>query len=687
MSEIEKLRQQIDEAADSYYNKGVSIVTDDQFDTWLSMLQHLDHKDPRLSKVGFEPTLAKTEHEFPMGSLDNIDANKPEELAAYLKRNRGHVLADSLYHITPKIDGSSLAFTYKAGKLVRVVTRGNGAVGQDITAKAQFFKNVPTDLGQPIDVTVRGEAVMHRDDFLAYIKSAELEGVRNPRNIGNGIIVRKDAFGAGLIHFYAFDCLCSTPGVSFDTVTSMYKQLNDIGFTCPDYQVVAEDGIAPQIDTMVQRSYPYDIDGLVIKVDSFTQQAIINEGCDVLRLRSNQAVKFNSKKAETIVTGVTVTVGSTGKITPTLTVEPVEIGGIVNSNVLTYNYDEIERLKVGVGDKVQVVLAGDIIPKCLKVVDKNSTEILQRPTGCPVCGEPVSHKDLIKGKSVDLYCTNYSCPGIQFEKIKGFIGSSKRGMGILGIGEKLIRALIDIGFVKSIPDLYNLKAGHISVLNVGNGALGEKRAKTICDNIQESKNVPIQKLIGSLGIDGMGEHRAEIMMEVARKSKLGKGWVLDTFDDWIAAASGYDLITSLKHPHLPSNVLISIDSQLREMKDELVKLREMGVGVHEPKAEAEEADDAPKPFAGISFCFTGTRLYADVVEQLGGEVKSGVSKKLDFLVQRDLSERTSKAKKAEAYGITVLGVKELEAKIREADPDILDGESAFEEVFNMMDQG
>lgn len=684
MSHADTLRHRIDAASDSYYNKGVSIVTDDEFDTMLAMLQRLDHKDPRLSRVGFVPSLEKVEHEFPMGSLDNIDANKPAELESYLKRNRGHVLQDSLYHITPKIDGSSLAFTYKAGKLVRVVTRGNGAVGQDITAKARFFKNVPTDLGQPIDITVRGEAVMHRDDFLAYIKSAELEGVRNPRNIGNGIIVRKDAFGAGLIHFYSFDCLSKT--VTFKSVTEMYEFLNKAGFTAPDYQVVAEDGIAPQIDTMVQRDYPYDIDGLVIKVDSFEQQAIINEGCDELRLRSNQAVKFNSKKAETTVTGVTVTVGSTGKITPTLMVEPVEIGGIVNSNVLTYNYDEIERLRVGIGDKVQVVLAGDIIPKCLKIVDKHSTEIIQRPTGCPVCNNALSHKDLIRGKSVDLYCTNYECPGIQFEKIKGFIGSSKRGMGILGIGENLIRSLIKSGLVSTISDLYKLTEDQLRVLSMGNGVVGAKRAKTIIANIQESKNASIQKLIGSLGIDGMGEHRAEIMMEVARTGPLNDLRQLETFDDWIACAKGCNLIQLLKHPHLPQNVLISIEQQLHSMKDELLKLREMGVGVHEPKTEIEEVSEGSKPFAGLSFCFTGTRLYTDIVEKLGGEVKSGVSKKLDFLVQRDLSEKTSKAKKAAAYGITVLGVKELEAKIREADPEILDGESAFEEVFTMMDE-
>jgi len=310
---------------------------------------------------------------------------------------------------------------------------------------------------------------------------------------------------------------------------------------------------------------------------------------------------------------------------------------------------------------------------------------LQQPHRCPVCDKQVQYKDLVKGKSVDIYCVNYECPGIQFEKIKGFIGSSKRGMGILGIGENLIASLIKSGLVSSIPDLYTLTEDQVRVLSIGNGVVGAKRAKTIVANIQESKNAPIQKLVGSLGIDGMGEHRAEIMMEVARTGALSDLGQLETFDDWISCAKGCNLIQLLRHPHLPQNILISIECQLSVMKADLLRLREMGVGVHEPKVEAEESDAGSKPFQTRTFCFTGTRLYADIVEKLGGEVKSGVSKKLDFLVQRDKSERTSKAKKAEQYGITIIGIQELEKMIREADPQILDGESAFEEVFEIMD--
>jgi len=678
MTAIDDLRQKIDEAASAYYNRGVSIVSDDEFDTMLDMLRRLDHKDERLTRIGFEPTLEKVEHAHPMGSLDNIDANKPNELQTYIKRNKDYTLADSLYHVTPKIDGSSIALTYKGGVLTQVLTRGNGEVGQDITAKASFFKGVPTKLPEPVDITVRGEAVMHRDVFIKYIESAQLEGVRNPRNVGNGIIVRKDACGAGLINFYSFNVESDTPIKILDSVHRCYQFLQEMGFTTPDYQIVAADGITTLVDTMIQRDYPFDIDGLVIRVDDMRQREIINEGGDDLRPRSDQAIKFNSKKAETTITGVTVTVGSTGKITPTLTVEPVEIGGIVNSNVLIYNYDEPERLKIGIGDKIRVVLAGDIIPKVLCVVDKASPPtVITAPKTCPSCDHPISRKQLLKGESVDLYCTNQKCPGIQFEKIQGFIGSSKRGMGILGIGEHLINHLITSGHVKSIPDLYDLTEDQLRIMSLGNGVVGAKRAKTIVNNIQESKGFTVQKVVGSLGIDGLGEHRAEIMMEVADGG-------LATLDDWIACANGSELILNLKHPHLPANVMASVQSQLVAMKDDLLRLRELGVGVHVAPVVTE--DGGPKPFAGKTFCFTGTRIHLDIVEKLGGEVKSGVSKTLDFLVQRDKSERTSKAKKAEAYGTTVIGVPELETMIKEADPTILGtASSGLAAVFEMLD--
>ena len=380
MQSLEQLRERIDAANDSYYNKGVSIVTDAEFDVMLKILQILSFNDQRLTAVGADPTLNKVEHQFPMGSLDNIDSGKLNELETYLKRARE--IADGAnhtYHMTPKIDGSSIALIYQKGVLVQAVTRGNGHVGQDITSKVKFFKQAPEILTEPVDVVVRGEAVMHRDDFMEYIKTAELEGVRNPRNTGNGIVVRKDCRGAGLIHFYAFNAVLN---IGYNTVSDSYAHLKELGFTTPPEIIVTTLlDIQSQISSFFGNCYPYDVDGMVIRLNEFKYSRLYNEGGDVLRPRADRAIKFNNQKAETIITGVTVTVGHSGKITPTLTVEPVQIGGVVVSNVLVYNFEEPRRLGIGVGDKIQIVLAGDVIPRVLGLVSKAETQF-----SCKNCG-------------------------------------------------------------------------------------------------------------------------------------------------------------------------------------------------------------------------------------------------------------------------------------------------------------
>lgn len=299
--------------------------------------------------------------------------------------------------------------------------------------------------------------------------------------------------------------------------------------------------------------------------------------------------------------------------------------------------------------------------------------IIQRPETCPCCNEPISRKELLKGESVDWYCVNSECSGIKYEKIKGFIGTSKRGMGILGIGEHLIRHLIDSGRVNNITDLYSITEDELQIMPLGNGVVGSKRAATIVANIQASKSVPVERVIGSLGVDGLGEHRAEIMMEVARNIPISLNVAtLDTMNDWVEVAKGSKLIMLLRHPHLPENIMISVNQQLYEMKDTILKLQELGVGINKPVESTKASDNTPKPFNGLSFCFTGTRQYTDVVESLGGKIASGVSKGTDYLIQKDKDQVTSKSKKATSLGTKILGLSELEAMINDVAPNCLE---------------
>lgn len=657
MIPLDQLRQRIDEANDNYYNKGVATVTDAEFETMLKMLQALSFNDPRLKSVGSPPTLDKVDHQYPMGSLDNIDASKLNELEVYLKRAREIAGgAYHTYHMTPKIDGSSIAITYKSGTLVSAATRGNGYVGQDITAKVKYFKQVPTQLSEPIDIVVRGEAVMHRDDFIDYISTAELEGVRNPRNTGNGIVVRKDCRGAGLIHFYAFNAVVEAAG--YDTVSSAYDHLSRLGFTTPPEVIVSTmTDIQAQMSSFLTNNYPYDVDGMVIRMNEFKYSQLYNEGGDDLRPRSDRAIKFNNQKAETIITGVTITVGHSGKITPTLTVEPVQIGGVTVSNVLVYNFEEPVRLRLGIGDKIQVVLAGDIIPKVLSVVDKATNSIpITPPDACPACGHKVERRDLLKGESVDLFCKNANCPGIRLVKIKNFIGSSKRGMGILGIGDQLIETLVDMAIVDNPSDFYKLTVEQLESLPMGHGKVGTKRAETICGNIQSSKENSVAQVISSLGIETLGLSRANLMIELAD----GK---LDRLTDWLNAGH---IINALSHKDLPPSHLSMIVSQIASISDEIMRLAEIGVGKVEIKP-----DTSSLPFDGISFCFTGTRELENVVVDLGGKIASGVSKNIQYLVQKDKDSVSSKSQKAKTLGVNIIGIDELRAMILKASPESL----------------
>lgn len=648
MNDLQILCDSIDKANHHYYQLGHSLITDGEFDNLLKQLNKLDPGNHRLISVGSEPTLDKVEHDYPMGSLDNIDINKSEELLSYIKRNSS--LGDVLYHVTPKIDGSSIAIYYKNGKLDKVLTRGNGLVGQDITAKAILFKNVPQKLNKDIDIVIRGEAVMLRCNFQKYIETTKTEGVKNPRNVGNGLIVRKDLMGAGLIHFFAFGCFSDDNG--FTRIHDSYLFMKEIGLTTVDHIVANEGGLRTAIDFAYSDKYLFDIDGVVVKVDKTEHRDILNLDGDELRPRSDRAIKYNSKKAETTVTDVNFTVGSTGRITPTLVVSPVEIGGVVVSNVLVYNFDEINRLNLGIGDKVSVVLAGDVIPKLESVIDKKSDTRIMPPTTCPSCSCLLTKKELKKGLSVDLYCINDECNAIKFERIKNFIGSSKRGMGILGIGTNLITNLIDIGLLKSFSDLYKLTLSDIQNIKLGNGILGEKRAIVILENIDKSKKNSIAKLIGSLGIDGFAESRIELIIKHSDVELSSiKNWVDD---------SNLDYISTMKHHYLPSDVMKNGVKELRKIRNELLELGKFGFIQNDNVSELEQITKVTKAsFLNKKFCFTGTRDLIEEVAEAGGIIKSGISKDLDYLVQKDANSVSSKSTKAQSLGIKVISINQV----------------------------
>lgn len=275
--------------------------------------------------------------------------------------------------------------------------------------------------------------------------------------------------------------------------------------------------------------------------------------------------------------------------------------------------------------------------------------VIVAPDVCPACGYKVNRRELLKGTSVDLFCENASCFGIKLVKMKNFIGSSKRGMGILGIGDNLIETLVDNRIVENPSDFYNLTIDNLATLSMGLGKVGLKRAETIVGNIQASKNNPVAQVISSLGIETLGLSRANLMTELAD----GK---LDRLTDWVY---NHDIIMSLSHKDLPPSHLNTIVQQASALSAEITILSSIGVGV----VPASKPIKSELPFGALTFCFTGTRELSDIVEKLGGKLASGVSKNVQYLVQKDKDSVSSKSQKAVSLGIKVIGLDELQTMI------------------------
>lgn len=398
--ELTRLRTLIDVADAAYYRPGFcSIMTDAAYDALKAELSALDHTDERLTNVGPRYTqeeLGKNKpHLMPMGSLDNTDGGITGFADWYSKTiSKLPQKTDLSLVVSHKIDGNSISANYLNGKLVSVISRGNGEVGEDVTANAVHFKNLPTVITRPITCSIRGEAVLYKDAFAAITAGRAPEDRTNPRNIGNGIIGREDGENCDKITFIAFNI--HTDELQYHDVVERMRLLSDLGFTPVTFSVCEdEEGVKEFYDhaLITRDSIPYGIDGCVVELNDIAAQNsfITKDPKSRLRPKYARAIKYPEHTSITRCTGIIVTVGHTGSIIPTAELEPVWIGddvqGVTVTNALLTNYDEVDRLGLAIGDYVKVALAGDIIPKIISVV----------PTfKCPECGMIGTEEQLVK---------------------------------------------------------------------------------------------------------------------------------------------------------------------------------------------------------------------------------------------------------------------------------------------------
>lgn len=655
--EIEALRAEILRHERLYYVDDTPEITDGEFDALMNRLKALEAAHPELAsddsptrRVGGERsnTFAPVPHRVPMLSLDNCYS--PEEFLQWYERAKKGLKDEPFEMIVEaKIDGLSCSIEYEGGRLVRASTRGDGETGEDVTLNVRTIKSVPLKLDlsrPPAAFEARGEVYMDKRDFEALREAALNEGKKdvpvNPRNAAAGSLRQKDpAVTAArklrfIVHSYGYLEGMVEPD-------SHWEYLNICRGLGYNISVIgnrpcrsAEEVLAAYAEYSEKRfQLPYEIDGLVIKVDSFRQRRLL--GFTSKSPRWAIAFKYPAQQATTTLKGVQFSVGRTGAITPVAELEPVKCGGVTISSATLHNFDEVERLGLKIGDRVVIERAGEVIPKVVKVVPgarSGAERDIVPPAACPSCGSEIFRDE----EEVAYRCVNPSCP-VQFKRALLHF-ASRDAMNIEGFGVSSVEQLVDKGLVKGFPDIYRLRKEDLLGLDL----FKDKKADNLLSQIRKSKEQPLSRLIYALGIRHIGEKNARTLAQHFR-----------TMDAFMAAGAEELARVSDVGPVIAEAVAEFFKSEAtRGMVRDLVSL---GLRQDEPERAAGGR------LEGKTFVFTGelktlTRDEAQAkVRELGGKETSSVSAKTSYVVVG--ADPGSKYAKAQKLGVPVLTEEEF----------------------------
>jgi DNA ligase (NAD+) len=658
---IEALREKIRHHEYRYYVLDDPELSDADFDKLMNELKRLEAEHPELitsdsptQRVGGKPRegFIKAKHSSPMLSLDN--AYSEEELRDW--ERRVHELSgrtDLEYLCELKLDGMSLALVYKDGHLERGITRGDGTTGEDVTLNVRTVRSVPLSIskdklkkaGIPADFEVRGEMLMPVAAFRKMNEEREKQGLArfaNPRNFTAGTVRQLEPSITAQRRMDYFAYLLLKDGQTFfDRQSKAMDAMESAGFKVNPHRKLAKnlDEVWKFIQSWEAKreSLPYEIDGIVIKVDRTSWQREL--GFTGKAPRWAIAYKFAARGAVTQIEDIVPQVGRTGKLTPVAWLKPVPIGGTTVSRATLHNMDFIEQLGVKIGDWVEVERGGDVIPKVVKVVeDKDHPrghKQFEMPEHCPVCGGNVVR---IEGEA-DHRCVNANCPA----KLQGTIlhFASRHVMNIDGLGEALVNQLTERGLVKNVADIYKLTKGDL----LGLERMGEKSAENVLSEIEASKKLPLERVIYGLGIRMVGERTAQFLAE-----HFGS---LDAIMK--ASAEELEEVNEVGPRIAESIVEFFGDEHNRKLVGDLRKAGLTFAGQKKEKGIK---------LAGKTFVLTGTLARhtrdeaKEMIENAGGRVSGSVSKKTDYVVAG--SDAGSKLDKARELGVSVIGEEELE---------------------------
>jgi len=651
VAEHEMLKNEINYHNRLYYVEDKPTISDIEYDRLFDRLLEIEKQYPQLvtpdspsQRVGFAPSkkFESAPHRVPMLSLQKVTTK--EEFVEFDRRVReGLETTEAIEYVTePKLDGLAVELIYENGLFVKGLTRGDGFTGEDVTPNLKTIRNIPLKLSDrtaniyPL-IEIRGEVIIRRSAFLKLnqqLEEKKLSPLANPRNGAAGSLRQLDSSitASRPLIFYAY-------GISETTLKDIEQQsaaidfLKNEGFLVNDHirKVRGIEGVENEFAalTRIRSDLDYDIDGMVIKVNRFTDQEVLGQISRAPRWAV--AWKFASEQAETVIEDVEFSVGRTGIITPVAKLKPVKVSGVTISNASLHNEDEVNRLDIRIGDTVTVQRAGDVIPEIVNVIFEqrpNDTVRIKFPHHCPSCGGPLVRPE---GEAAHR-CLNPACPA-QLER-RLFHFASKGGFDIEGLGTKLARQIIKKRLIEDPADLFFLTLEQLLPLEL----MAEKRAQNLLDAIDRSRTVELPKIIYALGIIGVGEAAAKLLAE-----QFGS---FDKFEH--ASVQELEEIEGIG-PVIAYNIQDFFNNKGNRRM--LQKMHQGGVAFPLYKKTATGS------LVGKTFVITGTlskprNYFKNLIEQHGGKVAGSVSSRTDYLLCG--IEAGSKLDKARKLGISII---------------------------------
>ena len=631
-----------------YYVEDNPEIDDYDYDMMQQELKSLEEQFPELvrpdsptQRVGGEPIsiFEKVEHRVQMASLQDVFSF--EQVESFINKTKDEY-PDAEFCVEPKIDGLSVSLEYENGVFTRGSTRGNGFVGEDVTANLKTVKSIPLKLNEPVDyLEVRGEVYMPRSVFELLVSEQELNGeqlFKNPRNAAAGSLRQKDPKIAAKrnLDIFCFN-VQQIQGKELKSHKESLDYLKSQGFkVIPEYEKVNSFELVKNkiLDIGEKRfSLSYDIDGIVIKVDDFAKREEM--GSTAKTPKWAVAYKFPPEEKETKLLDIEVNVGRTGAVTPVAVFEPIILAGTSVSRATLHNQDFIDEKNISIGDIIKVRKAGDIIPEVLSVSKScGNNSSFKLPKVCPDCGTEL----IREADESAIRCPNVNCPAQIYRSIVHF--ASKSAMNIDGLGPAIVDTLIDNGLIHSVADLYTLNENDLLKLD----NFKEKSVNNLLTSIEKSKSNSLDRLIFGLGIRNIGSASAKLLCD--RFGNLDD--IINADSEEIAKIDGFGEIMAqsvakaFKEPH---------------MLEIIERLKSYGVNVFYEKKQKDNR------FEGITFVLTGTlptlkRAEAkEIIESYGGKASGSVSQKTNYVLAGD--EAGSKLTKAENLGIKIISEDEF----------------------------